>query len=796
MSVDLATVGQTVGDIEVQLSYRIIELFSGHLYSSPTKAVEELIANSYDAFATRCVASVPRNLEGAVWVWDNGDSMDMQGLKELWLVAETRKRDPKRENVAARRGRLPIGKFGIGKLASYVLGRRISHICRRNDSFIAVTMDYDRIPKEPTKLRLAVRKLSRDDVKKAVPFVVNHQYNGSRIDLFGQKENTWTLVVVDKLKQSLPLGRLEWILSTALPLVPDFRLFLNGKQVRSSKERIKVLQTWQIGKDDSTATEKLAWEVGRDPSMKNPFDHYVIVNGYGKVSGSFELFAEPLDVGKAADIGYSNGFFIMVRKRLINMQDNRFGITTIPLGVGFNRLRAVVHADFLDRYLTADREDTAIRAKRALAEYLEAKFNEVRNYYMKHVETELKEETFEEHLRSLPGTLTTYPLRQAIERISSSDHVPYTIRRSLGKPAMSTIQTIENRESSAGDPLAILEDGHAVINENHPFYQSFEDHPGVRRLAIAEILLEAYLLAAGVDLEKSTEVMAKRDQLLRVLASRFPEDAIEVSEMIRRSVSSQRDFEVSCVDGFKVLGFEAFHFGGKGKPDGLATAHLGIAEKRRYAVTVDAKSTQDEAVQSGNLGLATVARHRKEHRADYAVIIAPDYQVSEGEASKAVKEAREQKVCLLRAADFANLVATSAVKPLSLDELRALFDLCSPRETSSWIDQFKKECPASPPIRAILEAVWRMQTKDPKDAPSISAIKYEERSLKDEYSTAEIREWLISLNRLRPELVIVTGDKVQLNQTPENIVSQCSSVLRNVPEEISKESLLEGLQAN
>jgi hypothetical protein len=45
------TAGKTTSQIEVKISYRIIELFSEGLYFSPTKAVEELVSNSFDAGA-------------------------------------------------------------------------------------------------------------------------------------------------------------------------------------------------------------------------------------------------------------------------------------------------------------------------------------------------------------------------------------------------------------------------------------------------------------------------------------------------------------------------------------------------------------------------------------------------------------------------------------------------------------------------------------------------------------------------------------------------------------------------
>lgn len=795
MNLDLEVAGKEIESIEVQLSYRIIELFSGHLYSSPTKAVEELVVNSYDAFATKCMVSVPEGMDGQVWVWDNGDSMDLDGLRELWLVAESRKRDSEREKAAAARGRLPIGKFGIGKLASYVLGSRISHICRRNDKYLAVTMDYTRIAREDEskKLFLTVRELTKAEVELALPFVIDTEYNGSKIDLFAGGAKSWTIVVVDRLKQQLPRGRLRWILSTAMPLVPDFRLFLNGEEVKSSKEKIRRLQTWQIGKDDATA-EKMGLAASHYSEKEAPDDYSVMLEPYGVISGILELYEEPLDVGKSTDIGYSYGFFIRVRNRLVNMQDNLFGITTLPHGVGFNRFRAVVHADFLDKFLTADREDTAIDAKRALANYLANKFNEVRNYYERILEKTLKQETLEDHLKGVPGTLLKYPLQQAIEKITSKDLSAYTIRLLPGKPSVPTIERIETRTSDAGGPLATLEGGAAVINETHPFYRSFADYPGIRKLAIAEILLEAYVLAAGVEPEKSREIMTRRDQLLRVLASKFPEAANEVSELIRQSVTSQDDLETYSVDGFQVLGFDAVHLGGKGKPDGLAIAHLGQVEGRKYVVTIDAKSTLSDAVQSGNLGLATVARHRKEYNADYSVVIAPDYQIAGGDASKAVKEARDQKVCLLRANDFADLVASSSVRPLPLNRLRTLFEKNSPDEAKSWVDTLNEEKLTAPPIKTILEAIWRMQTKEQKDAPNIAAIRYEEPALKDKYSSDEIKEWLLSLSRLQPELIVITGERIQLNQTPDHIIRQCTMALNNISKGISTESLLEGLE--
>ena len=137
-------VGSKIDNIQVTLSYRIIELFSAGLYSSPNKAFEELVCNSYDANATKVGIYISPDLsvEGAyMWVCDNGESMDQDELKNLWKVGESSKKRGS-ENSS---DRLPIGRFGIGKLSTYILARNLTYICKKNGRFLATQMDYSKI---------------------------------------------------------------------------------------------------------------------------------------------------------------------------------------------------------------------------------------------------------------------------------------------------------------------------------------------------------------------------------------------------------------------------------------------------------------------------------------------------------------------------------------------------------------------------------------------------------------------------------------------------------------------------
>ena len=54
-----SVVGDEKEKIDVRLSYRIVRLFSEGLYASPNKAIEELVANSFDAGARQVAVFLP-----------------------------------------------------------------------------------------------------------------------------------------------------------------------------------------------------------------------------------------------------------------------------------------------------------------------------------------------------------------------------------------------------------------------------------------------------------------------------------------------------------------------------------------------------------------------------------------------------------------------------------------------------------------------------------------------------------------------------------------------------------------
>ncbi len=111
--------------------------FSEGLYSSPNKAVEELVSNAFDAGGSKVhvIMSPDRTVpEAFIAVIDDGTGMNALELAIHWLIGTSNKRDIPEEKLP--KGRKQIGKFGIGKLATFVLGRYLTHVSKRDDKFV------------------------------------------------------------------------------------------------------------------------------------------------------------------------------------------------------------------------------------------------------------------------------------------------------------------------------------------------------------------------------------------------------------------------------------------------------------------------------------------------------------------------------------------------------------------------------------------------------------------------------------------------------------------------------------
>lgn len=848
-------IGKTSGTIDVTISYRIIKLFSEGLYSSPNKAIEELVCNAFDADAQNVHVILSPNLQepgASIAIVDDGESMDYGGLTEHWIIG----RSLKEEERITKRKRKRIGKFGIGKLATYVLAERLTHICKKDGKYYSASMDYRNIHGDSTAgvfgqargketVKLPFRELTEEEAQTALFSWTKGEKKGYKaINLFGQlAAESWTVAVMSDFKSmitNLKRGRLKWVLSTAMPLRDDFQLYLNGEKVVSQKYE-KPLKSWIIGKDitekdiDKTGLDDLL--VTEDESVKKKdIERYGISEpSLGRITGYVELHDDRLDTGKSASLFRSNGFFIYAHERLINEDDGHFGIGSNELSHGtFSRFRAVIRADQLDEELRSSRE--SVRECELVENFrviLKGIFNVARREWAKREDEIRPGAKFARTIQATPYSLTQKPLVHLVslafdgkvepkhllypQDLSPSEKETYikNLRERIEKEK-GLIQRTELQDLSQGERIAVfdIDSGTLIINTFHPFVAHFiDEYEDVRKnlplelLAVSEVLLEATLYQLNIDKSVVVSLLDVRDELLRTLAkSTTRRNAFLISQSLVDAATNSRDLELELVAAFNSLGFDANHLGGKGKPDGIGKAVLGVDERgnpQRYLVSLEAKSKQKEGKKVSNsaAGISKVARHRDNYNCDHAIIVGPDFPGDETALAEEIDIDRKQNekegktITAMKIQDFARLVRLRPLKRVGPLEIRKLFIKCRmPAECKTWVDELEGRVVDVPKYKEILEAIWERQNKRPVESVEYGAVAVVLENMGIEYEKSKIIEICEALASMAPEAISCReNNTVELRQKPDIVLERIKTETGRYPESETGKSFLRDL---
>jgi hypothetical protein len=477
--------GHQVDEVVLFVDYQIIEHFSENLYGSPNKAVEELVANGYDAFASEVYVFIPGpQSPSRLLVWDDGESMDIDGLKALWWIARSPKDHGDRIEERNGKARKMIGKFGIGKLASYSVGQVISHLCRHHDDFYLVCVDYAQIHgtvghpavSRESPLRTPIMSLSEALAKQLVESLFE-QPPANLNRLFSK--TSWTLAIIEDLKlDDLPKGRLMWVLGNGMPLRPDFAIWVNEEQVQPKLNKQAAI-VWNLGTQEVVETIKTRWEeavrdhefdpptrfgseAGLDPQHPEDVIPFVQFAHLGKVWGTIRLFDETLLKYRSADHGRSYGFFLMVRGRLVNPDEAELLLGDPSYGT-FYRAQFVLHADDLDHELLADRE--RLRSAPATAE-LELLQSAVYVAARIRVEARDAERVEEQSTRSILPVGSRLYYRAPLNELLMRSPVEKLVSFDPARPR------VERKPIGEEYPIAILalEENAFHVNTLHPYY--------------------------------------------------------------------------------------------------------------------------------------------------------------------------------------------------------------------------------------------------------------------------------------------------------------------------------------
>jgi hypothetical protein len=792
--------GSQFDTIAVNINFGIVEQFSEGLYSSPNKTFEELVTNSYDAGATRVWVSVPSNLSdesAKLAVIDDGESMDLSGLRGLWQIGESTRRS--RPN--ARPDRKPVGKFGIGKLATYVLANELTYLCRRGNQYLATTMDYREVTgrlAEQGSVLLDVVELTKTEAKATLRDAIG---DGDPVKtLFGSKApSNWTAALMSDLKdrgRQLERGRLRWILSIALPLNPEFNLWLNDAMVESSKATGKKIWTFKIGVDDKRKNTSYA---------NRATDDGVTLEHAGLITGFAEMYENPLPRGKAEELGRSHGIFVSVLRRLINITDETFGIDVeLHHGV-FTRFRMEVNSDALDEVITATRESIKeSTALREVQEYLLSVFNAARSARTEMEKAHPQTLTASERIANPPPALSQAPLRRIVTRafldagtdrllaelVTGTDEMEGEPLELEGTMNLLEGITIEPRGVDERIASYDLSSRMIVVNRDHPFIDNYIDEKGavepLQLIAATELFTAVYLLDEATPTHVVRDVLDRRDAYLRALVSIYPRSAPVIARQLRDAVHSEKMLEDAMGDALAFLGFRVHRKSGSGRTDVLAVAHLGrqgeAEENRSYGIVCDAKSTsREEVIKADKVNPGPLRKHKKKENAKYILVVAPGYEGAGTDESSIAEYCTDGGITPITANDLARLIELYPTRSINPAVLETLFKTKhTPLQSKTFVDELEKNGVKRPrpPIDMLLGIIDDFSdAKAPVAIKGLPALLQERSAKRYDYTLEDVRAMIDGLRSLAPTGIWSDSEWVALQTSPDQVKDEIRSNL-------------------
>lgn len=805
-----------IDTIPVHISYEIIRLFSEGLYQSPHKAIEELVSNGYDAGAGRVhvlLPEAPENEDVAIpplWVIDDGHGMDADGFRQLWQVAYSAKADsePKDDN------RPPIGQFGIGKLAAYVLAWKLTHVSCVDGRILLTSMDFKTVTgkhqfEDNEPVQISLRELSEETAKEMLSDIEERDPLAWGFMFGAARAPAWTAAGLSDFKNlydRLSSGRLRWVLSTGLPLHSEFEIWQNGKKLDSSKERLKTILEVELGDETDSAFERLGLKQGDDGGVE--------VGGVGTVRGTAHIYEQRLTEGKSDQYGRSHGFFVRVRGRVINLEDELFGLDALN-HAAWSRFSMEIEADGLRDHLLSSREGVReSESTRLFRKYLHQVFNICRSAYDAWNDRQIAGLDIEQLLSDAPSLVVTEPLlqgvRQALETGSESfyvaspeipDGVDETewLDEYEDQIASSPFQEVLFEETGKYDRALryIPESRTLIVNTEHPFMDKLVSSGRNRGAATlfgsSEVLMDVLLQDHGVPLRVIMDFMGDRDRVLRLLAGDQPSTAAEILRLLNVANRNKNALERAVGATFRMLGFEYERRGGpEPGPDGVLYARLGrdADSLADYKLVYDSKQTNQPAVPADKVNLASMESFRTDEGADFGFFVAEEYAAGDdpdGKLNRLVAQAMSgdepTPVTLLKLDHLKRIVELHYRFGVTLTRLRTLFEGAhTVLEVEEWVRGLEKELSElepSVPLRVLLTGIEDAKT-DEKARPNLNSVRALTPQLKA-FTPEQLKATLQAVETIvgRRWLEVETGGDVRLHTNAEQIVTE---VERNLHE--------------
>jgi hypothetical protein len=643
---------------------------------------------------------------------------------------------------------MQIGKFGVGKLAAFALGERLTHVACVNGAVRIISVGQGDI-KEKSSGGAPTFEVYRLPLSKAKSLLTPLLSNLPKP--WDKAWTTWTLAMVEEIESNsigsaLRVGLLRRMIKTALPVSSRFKVSLQGEMIprrvvdsKNIEVTVHVIDDkyrkhlsdslhnfWarklNVPVDDVAASYyTLKVDQVKDPEDTQKIIKALIVPCLGPVIGNAISAKTSLTTEKLLERGYSdNGFAVTSYGKLVNPEDPLFGITQRSHKY-WNRFLARIEIPNLDRVLLVQRN--AVSENSPEAEITREVLRNLFNY------TRTLVEDLEETSGYDPGSFG--------QRLGSSSPIlaqaalKGLIRGAIAPDDLGKLKIDFGTFGPSGPPARFIEDAREIIiNQDHPLLTSLDDLGALSkqmRRVIGEVMAgielgKGYLWSRGVHDSIINEAGEVIDASLRS-AAEFVRDPIEehISEIRDASFEGDTPFEKAVVEAFRSLRLAARHYGESDAPDGIIEIPRSGQENLR--ISVEAKGSRG-VITHKELSEATVRRQSAEHGCQHAITIAREFQKKGiGRKDSALLRETIGRVPLLTVEGIEKMLRLHKRRNFTYDKvLKILTTWKHPDELINFIEETWRELPDLGLMRLILTVAHELIEEDSTNLPDPGMI--------------------------------------------------------------------------
>lgn len=214
-------------EISFLISSRTVRMLGRENVSSSTVALTELVKNAYDADAEKAVVTFRRasRKDGQIIVEDDGNGMDFGELRDNWMVVGT---DVKERKPTTKKGRVKVGKKGIGRLALERLSAYVVIETFKKSSPYGLNLTIDWTKYNDPKVPL-------NEVKHPLEIIEPKSKKGTTLYI-SRLRDTWNRRNYENLQRDLTL-----LIPPFDPSIKDFQINLQIDEAPDLSGSIKSL---------------------------------------------------------------------------------------------------------------------------------------------------------------------------------------------------------------------------------------------------------------------------------------------------------------------------------------------------------------------------------------------------------------------------------------------------------------------------------------------------------------------------------------------------------------------------